>query len=391
MITAEYYIVILFSMEYQRKEEIIKQFYEKGMPILASFEPERKKRLKRMICIESILVIMCALYFYNFAVVYNFFVSINSPEWLIITYNLLMFICAFAALIYPYLVSSGFKEDLKRKVMPKVIKSFGAMGHAIGCNIFTETELLKSTLFSRFNKMEADDSFCGEFDGVNFKILETELALQGRKYYSTSFKGVIVEFDSNKKIKAKTTVTTANDTNSGNKVPPMMIVYMLSIMAAMFIPFFQNIDSVIKYPVMLLLILPSVMTILGMILVMQILNKKMFTDVYNKNNKQIRLEDVKFAKKFKVFSEDEVEARYLVTTAFMERFLNLTTSFGTKKAKCAFYDDKVMFAISTRKNLFEFGSLFKTLENPKNVEFFNELMSILDMIDHFKLDENTRL
>lgn len=106
---------------------------------------------------------------------------------------------------------------------------------------------------------------------------------------------------------------------------------------------------------------------------------------------KIRLEDVKFAKKFKVFSEDEVEARYLVTTAFMERFLNLTTSFGAKKAKCAFFSNKVMFAISTRKNLFEFGSLFKTLEKPKNVTFFNELMSILDMIDYFKLDEKLGL
>lgn len=390
MITAEYYIVILFSMDYKRKEEIIKQFYEKGMPILVRFEPERKKRLKRMICIESILVIMCALYFYNFAGICNFFESINSPGWFTAFYMLII-ACILAVLIYPFIVSFGFKEDLKSSVMPKVIKSFGTIHHATGHNIFTKTELLKSTLFSRFNKMGADDSFCGEFDGVNFKILETELALQGRKYYSTSFKGVIVEFDSNKKINAKTTVTTANDTDTGNKIPFAMIAYMILPIVAMSIPFLQDLDLVIRNPDLLLMILPSVVIGLVTIFGLLIFNKKKFTDVYNKNNKQIQLEDVKFAKKFKVFSENEVEARYLVTTAFMERFLNLTTSFGTKKAKCAFCDDKVMFAISTRKNLFEFGSLFKTLENPKNVEFFNELMSILDMVDYFKLDENTRL
>ncbi len=75
----------------------------------------------------------------------------------------------------------------------------------------------------------------------------------------------------------------------------------------------------------------------------------------------------------------------------MERFLNLTTSFGAKNAKCAFYNNKVMFAISTHKNLFEFGSLFKSLNDSKNVEFFNELMSVLDMIDYFKLDEKIGL
>ena len=382
--------VIISVMEYKRKEEIIKQFYAKGLPILVSFEPERKKRLTRMICIDSVLVIICALYFCNFAAVVSFFGSTNFPEWLVY-FHILIFICAFAAFIYPYIVSSGFKEDLKSKVMPKVIKSIGSIRHAIGRDIFTETELMESTLFSRFNKMEADDSFCGTFDGVNYKILETELALQGRKYYSTSFKGVIVEFDSNKKINAQTTVTTANDTDTGNKIPFAMIAYMILPIVAMSIPFLQDLDLVTRNPDILLMILPSVVIGLVTIFGLLIFNKKKFTDVYNKNNKQIQLEDVKFAKKFKVFSEDEVEARYLVTTAFMERFLNLTTSFGAKKAKCAFFDDKVMFAISTRKNLFEFGSLFKSLDDPKNIEFFNELMSILDMIDYFKLDEKIGL
>ena len=46
-----------------------------------------------------------------------------------------------------------------------------------------------------------------------------------------------------------------------------------------------------------------------------------------------------------------------------------------------------MFAISSHKNLFEFGSLFKPLDDPKNIKFFNELFSVLDMIDYFKLDE----
>jgi len=112
---------------------------------------------------------------------------------------------------------------------------------------------------------------------------------------------------------------------------------------------------------------------------------------YNTAGKKIKLEDPLFGRKFTVYSEDDIEARYLVTPAFMERFLKLTTSFGTKNAKCAFFDNKVMFAISTRRDLFEFGSLFKSLENPNNIGFFNEIFSIFDMIDYFKLDEYTGL
>lgn len=381
------YFGIILAMKYEHKRKIINHFNEKCLPILVSFEPERKKRLKRMICIESILVMICVLYFYNFSAIKSLFERINSSGWHEISY-ILMLVCAFAVFIYPIIVTSMFNEDLKTKIMPKVMKSFGTLHHATGYNVFEEKKLIESTLFSRFNTVIADDSFCGKFDGVKCKILETELAWKGRKYYSTSFKGVIVEFESNKKINAKTTITTVNDTDTGNKIPFMMIVYLLSLIVAFFFPFLPLLNCGLLG---VLLLLPSVVIVLIAIFSFWIFNKRKYTDVYNQNNKQIRLEDVKFAKQYKVFSEDEVEARYLITPAFMERFLNLTTSFGTKKVKCAFFDNKVMFAISTRKNLFEFGSLFKSLENPKNIGFFNELMSILDIIEYFKFDEKIGL
>ena len=51
-----------------------------------------------------------------------------------------------------------------------------------------------------------------------------------------------------------------------------------------------------------------------------------------------------------------------------------------------------MFAISTDKDVFEIGSLNKSLEDPESInEFYNELSSILDMIEYFKLDEKIGL
>lgn len=37
----------------------------------------------------------------------------------------------------------------------------------------------------------------------------------------------------------------------------------------------------------------------------------------------IKLEDINFSKNFDVYSEDEVEARYLLTPTFIEKFLKL--------------------------------------------------------------------
>lgn len=118
---------------------------------------------------------------------------------------------------------------------------------------------------------------------------------------------------------------------------------------------------------------------------------KVQTKKFNTNNKRIKLEDINFRKRFNVYSEDEVEARYLISPAFMERFLNLTLSFGTKKAKCVFFENKIMFAISTRKNLFEQGNLFKPFSVNEGIKFFKEFTSILDIIEYFKLDEETKL
>ena len=76
----------------------------------------------------------------------------------------------------------------------------------------------------------------------------------------------------------------------------------------------------------------------------------------------------------------------------MERLNNLRTTFGTKKIKCAFFDGKIVFAISTPKDLFELGDFHRSLLNKKKVkEFYDEIMAIYNMIDYFKLSEKTGL
>ncbi len=51
-----------------------------------------------------------------------------------------------------------------------------------------------------------------------------------------------------------------------------------------------------------------------------------------------------------------------------------------------------MFAISTNKDLFELGSLYKSLKSKISIEeFYNEIRSIQEMINHLKLDEKLGL
>ena len=108
--------------------------------------------------------------------------------------------------------------------------------------------------------------------------------------------------------------------------------------------------------------------------------------------KKVKLEDPAFNKNFSVYSKDQVEARYLVTPAFMERLKELQKNFGGNKIQCSFWAGKVMFAISTDRDLFEFGDLFTPLNDKMQIfKFVDELDAICKMIDHLKLNERTGL
>ena len=105
-----------------------------------------------------------------------------------------------------------------------------------------------------------------------------------------------------------------------------------------------------------------------------------------------KTEDVIFDKRFKIHTQDQVEARYLITTGFMERLNELKLAFGTKNIKCSFFDNKIMIAIQTHRDLFELGSLYKTCPTNKDIKrFYHEMLAIQKLITHLKLTNKTGL
>lgn len=120
--------------------------------------------------------------------------------------------------------------------------------------------------------------------------------------------------------------------------------------------------------------------------------KKMHQGFKFEKMQEIKLEYSVFDKKFTAYSSDQIEGRYLITSSFMERLVHLQKIFGTKKIKCSFVDDIIIFAIPTYRNVFEIGSIFKPLTKIETMEhFFNEITAIYLLIDHFKLNEKTGL
>ncbi len=192
-------------------------------------------------------------------------------------------------------------------------------------------ELLEySNLFKDFTINDGDDFFVGSYKDICITIaeekLQKEVYVNKRRKKVTIFKGICVLLDMNKPFKGKTVVLK---------------------------------DS-------------------GMLNVLKRI----------RGLERVSLEDLFFEKLFEVFSDDQIEARYLLTTAFMERVLKLRDLFGGKSIQFSFFKDKLLFAIPTKQDMFEPCSLFKTAINKPQIDLvFDQFYMVFSIIDILKLNQ----
>jgi hypothetical protein len=103
----------------------------------------------------------------------------------------------------------------------------------------------------------------------------------------------------------------------------------------------------------------------------------------------VKLEDVEFEKAFAIYGTDQVEARYILSPALMERILSLKLRFNTKVA-LSFIGSHVYIAITINKNLFEAPWLFNPVDNYKQLEeYYNDIAMCVKIVEI--LDLNTRI
>ncbi len=103
---------------------------------------------------------------------------------------------------------------------------------------------------------------------------------------------------------------------------------------------------------------------------------------------RVQLEDLLFEKIFEVYSDNQIEARYLLTTAFMERVLKLRDLFGGKSIQFSFFKDKLLFCIPTSQDMFEPCSFFKSAVNKPKVDLvFDQFYTVFSIIDILKLNQ----
>ena len=317
----------------QMRTEFQQQYLKKLVPLIAYNENERKKYLfiTKIFTFIAILIAICYVVFSK---------AINI--------SVIILICTFAAAGKRFF-KKKFEKVLKDTIMPKVCKCFGNLrwngnNYSGFSNLFFNAHIIP-----QFDLSFYDDVFYGKHKDVNFEIIEATFCNMKQKMSLSSnmmvfdlistylnppkskfkvFNGVIVKLTMNKKFTGNTIIQP---------------------------------DSIMHSS-------PS------------------------SSLKHTTLEDVEFEKHFDVYTNDEVEARYLITPSFMERLKSMQTAFKADKVSCAFYDKYLFIALHTHDDVFSIGDLAVPVDDDKQYfTMFEEILSTIQLIDHFKLDQKIGL
>ncbi len=223
-----------------------------------------------------------------------------------------------------------YAREYKRKILPKLASLFGdfryELSGMIGMNV-----LRPSGILPRHDKVDMEDFFTGSYQGVDIKFCEADFKQKrrgkNRTYYVSVFKGLIILLDmKSKKFYGHT---------------------MLDKDRAKIAEWFKEKSDGLK---------------------------------------RANLVDPEFEKIFDVYTNDQVEARYLIDPVMMERLKGVQEQYDGKGLTAAFYDSKLLILIESKHNYFEPADLEIPATDPRSViSMKREIGEILSLVDRLSL------
>lgn len=329
-------------------EKPFKPHYNKYiLPLVKEFEEKRLVALQKVRHRIFISVFLCLALFLlpidfsndpKYFGISNkaIFVTTFDPFYIHFHSNLRALFTVFIALFfiaYVYFPIAIYHSSIKYKILPLVFTFFDFYDNSKNAS---SIEFLKPFgIIPKYDNIDLKYNVKGANNNVGIELIETILeqivhTKRGREQ-TTVFSGIFVLFTMNKTFKGKTIII-------------------------------HDLGLIVNWV------------------------KEQFSNLEN-----IKLEDPVFEDKFQVFSTDQIEARYLLTPAFMERLLALSSMFNNK-IKFSFYNNKLLLMIETAENRFKPDSIFM----PSTFEYdiktvLIEMQAIFNIIDTLKLSEKTGL
>ena len=280
---------------------------------------------------------MAFLHFFTSFIVYFLYKNFLELNRDIVAFTTLILVSIGVAAPFFWIFSPiwSYEENIKKEIFPNVLNFFGDFKYHIETKKSVK-EYYATELIPKHDTEIAEDHITGTYKDIKVDLFETKLSNDSDENSSTTlntvFDGIIVELSMNKSFSGKTVIK-------------------------------KDIGTVGNWFI------------------------KKSTSL-----KKVKLEDPNFEKMFEVYSDDQVEARYLLTVTFIERLKELVENFGGKSIQCCFYNNKLLMMIPIEKDLFETGSIYEAedfIDDSKSL--LKELSLIFNIIDTLKLNMKINL
>lgn len=223
-----------------------------------------------------------------------------------------------------------YAKAYKQEILPKIAQLFGDFQYLIDGAI-NVAKMKPSKILPRHDKYETEDYFSGTYKGVDIEFSEVNFKQKrrskNRTRYVSVFKGLAILFD----MKSKTFYGHTMLDKDRNKISE----------------WFKEKSGGLK---------------------------------------RANLVDPEFEKVFDVYTNDQVEARYLIDPVMMERLKGLQEEYDGQGITAAFYESKLLVLIKSTHNYFEPADLEIPATDPRSIiAMKHEIGEILSLIDRLSL------
>ena len=194
----------------------------------------------------------------------------------------------------------------------------------------TEDYIKRSKIYQSWNTFQTDESFQGQFGDTEFSLLEATIKQKNRKKNEIIFSGSFIAIKMHKKVTGHSVAINCN-------------------------------------------------------------NQTIFDElnIFEKTHaglESVEIEDGEFMNEYQIYSNNQIEIRYILTPAFIERLKELKKVFNASRVDMAFFNGYALLGVHT-------GNLFDTftINNPVTdtsifSSFYDEMKALGKLIETLKID-----
>ena len=367
----------------EQMQRDFKVFYDNNLrQIYEMLEPTRrlylKKFWKRFLFTVAVVLFIWSLCHFDFIGP-----NIYGSEPFMLIGTILALLTVFW-ISFPFL---NYHDNVKSKVMVKLLEFWGKFEYFRKKKIINYFTLQQSEIFTYFNSEDVDDAFSGTYKNADLKVSEHSLRIHGSKGDIVIFNGVFILLKFNKSFKSKT-VLLSKWRRLGflfnNKI--IWMVLLPPIIASFSMAFkFRDFNV---FAGVFLGLLSAFIPLFAFLLLMAIIYRIYRYFRPKKATKKVLLEGIPFLRRWNVYTDNQVEARYILTPVLMEKMLKIKKLFHGNFIDFSFCGHNLLIAVHTNKNLFETTSFFRSaLRYRKVKEVVNQLYSIFSVVDILDIED----